>query len=85
MVHRDTFIAKLTEIQQNVEHLLSQLQPASMTSSRLPSTGREENTGQLVIVPAKAGNKSSALPKFAFEPHANRLGLRPTRLSALAL
>ena len=25
-MHRETFIAKLTEIQQNVEHLLSQLQ-----------------------------------------------------------
>jgi hypothetical protein len=36
-------------------------------NSLLTFTGREGNTGQLAIVPAKAGNKSSALPKFAFE------------------
>ena len=44
-MHRKTFIAELTEVQQTVEQLLSQLQPASTTSLRLTSTGRAENTG----------------------------------------
>ena len=34
--------------------------PASKTNSRLTSTGRAENIGQLVNVQARAGSKSSA-------------------------
>jgi hypothetical protein len=84
-MHRETFIAKLTEIQQNAGQLLSQLQASEHDkfAAHLYRSRREYRSA--CDRSAEAGNKSRALPKFAFEPHANRLGLRPTRLSELAL
>jgi hypothetical protein len=84
-MNRDTFIEKLTEVQETVEQLLAQLQASEHDKFAAHLYRSAGNIVQSVNVPERAGNKSSALPKFAFEPHANRLGLRPTRLSALAL
>jgi hypothetical protein len=46
-MHREIFIAQLTEVQQTIERLLTQLKAASTTNSRLTSTGRGGNIGQL--------------------------------------
>jgi hypothetical protein len=45
-MHRETIIAKLTEIPQSAGQLLSQPKPASTTSSLLTFTGRAGNTAQ---------------------------------------
>jgi hypothetical protein len=56
-MHRDTFIAKLTDVQQTVEQLLAELQASE--HDKFISTGRGGNTGQSVNVPERAESKSS--------------------------
>ena len=60
-MHRETIIAKLSEIPQSAGQLLSQPKPASTTSSLLTFTGRAGNTAQIAITPEKAASRSSAL------------------------
>jgi hypothetical protein len=59
IMHRETFIEKLTEVQQTVEQLLAQLRASGHTNSRLTSTGRAGNTGQFANAPESPASKSS--------------------------
>ena len=45
MMNRATLIEKLTEVQRNVQQLLTQLQASEQTSLLLTSTKLESNTG----------------------------------------
>ena len=54
MMHRETFIERLTEVQQIVSSCWPNFRPASTTSLRLTSTVPAGNTAQLAIDPAKA-------------------------------
>ena len=57
-MHRETFIAKLTEIQQNARHLLSQLQASEHDKFAATFIGPEGNTAQIAITLEKAASKS---------------------------
>ena len=56
-MHRETFIAKLSEIQENVDFLLAQLQASEHAGSRLTSTDRAGNTGQPCERAGKSGKQ----------------------------
>jgi hypothetical protein len=59
-MHRETFIEKLTEIQQNVDFLLSQVQASEHDKFAAHLYRSRRNTAQLAIDPAKAESKSNA-------------------------
>ena len=59
IMNRETFIAKLTEIQENVGHLLPNCRLASTTSSRLISTALVGNTGQFACGAGKGWEANS--------------------------
>ena len=59
-MHRETFIAKLTEIQQSAGQLLSQLQAGEHDKFAAHLTDRAGNTAQIAIMPDRAASKSSA-------------------------
>jgi hypothetical protein len=60
-MHRETFIAGLTEIQRTSSNCSPSYKPASMTSSRLISTGRAGNTGPIASIPERVASRSSAV------------------------
>jgi hypothetical protein len=64
-MNRETFIEKLTRVQQTVEHLPNS-KPASPTNSPLTSTGREENTAPLANVPTREASGLSAVSSHRF-------------------
>jgi hypothetical protein len=65
-MYRETFIEKLTEVQQTVEQLLAQLRASEHDNSRLTSTGRAENTGRFANAPASPASRWSGASSRAF-------------------
>jgi hypothetical protein len=59
-MHRETFIAKLTQIQQNVGQLLARLQASEHDKFAAHLYRLAGNTGQPVITPESPASQSSA-------------------------